>query len=143
MEALVLLAKQQIAKCIMEAMKNFVICAFLCLDIPKTNVRFEISIFETVNKQNFVRIRRLILFDPNTQIRAFRSKIWKMKTSKKFQISSILKFWIVLQFIEVVVGGFGWFWHVLTGFRSFWLVPGFNKHGLLDGAGWSLPLWLL
>ena len=32
--------------------------------ISKTNVRFEISIFEIGYLQNFVKIRKLILFDP-------------------------------------------------------------------------------
>ena len=36
----------------------------LASKLSKTNVRFEISIFEIGYMQNFVKIRKLILFDP-------------------------------------------------------------------------------
>ena len=36
----------------------------LASKLSKTNVRFEISIFEIGYMQNFAKIRKLILFDP-------------------------------------------------------------------------------
>ena len=38
-------------------------------------------------------------------------------------------FWLVLL---VVVGGFGWFWVVLSGFGWFWVVPCFSNYDFRD-----------
>ena len=63
----------------------------------KINVRFEISTFEIAYRQNFVRrLESWYFLTQNTHISAFGPKIWKMKVSRKFQISPTLKFWVVL-----------------------------------------------
>ena len=51
-------------------------------EIPKfskTKIRFEISTFEIGYRQNFVKIRKLIIFGLNAQIWAFGLKIFKNK----------------------------------------------------------------
>ena len=77
----------------------------------KTNDKLEISTFKIGCMRNFVKIML---------------EIWKTKASRKFQVSLILKCWIVSGCFVIFWGCFGWFWVVLTGFGSFWLVPGFS-----------------
>ena len=84
----------------------------------KTNVKFGISIFEIGCRQNFVeRLESWFFLAQNTQIWAFGLEIWKRKDCRKFQISPIF-FSVVLQF----------FWVILAGFGSFWLVLGFSNY---------------
>ena len=94
----------------------------------KTNVRFEVSTFEVVYLRNFIKIRKLILFDskyPNLGIWAL---IWKTRKSKKFQIFPILNYWFVSGCFAIFWGRSWWFWLVSAGFGSFELVPGFSKY---------------
>ena len=108
----------------------------------KTNVRFEISTFKIGYRQIFgKRLESWYFLAQNTQIWAFGLKVWKMKASRKFQITSILKFWVFLQFCLVVLDGFGlfrlvldhfgWFRIVFTGFGLFWPISGFINYVFL------------
>ena len=77
------------------------------------NARFEISTLEIGYRQNIIeRLDSWYFLAQNTQIWTFRLEVWKTKASRKLQISSILKFW-------VVSAGFGSFWLVSGRFGSF------------------------
>ena len=56
------------------------------------------------------------------------SKFEKRKLIEKFQISPILKFWIVSGRFTIFGGHFDWFRVVSAGFGWFWLVPGLRKY---------------
>ena len=85
----------------------------------------------------WLRLENWYLLAQDTQIWAYGLKIWKMKAIRKFQISSILKIWIVL-------GRFIIFWGVVSvRFRSFWLVAGFSKYFLEYGVKRHNILWFL
>ena len=120
----------------------------------KGNVRFEISTFETRYKGNFVKNRKLILFDPKCPNWAFGLKIWK--TNVRFEISTFeigymldfvkrlescyflaqkaqigvigLKIWKTRTSRKLQVSPISKFWVVLARFGSFWLFPGFGKY---------------
>ena len=52
----------------------------------KTNVRFEISTFEIECEQNFVKIRKLILFDPKCPYLVVRAQ--NSRTNVRYEIST-------------------------------------------------------
>ena len=78
-----------------------------------------------------LKIRKLLLFDlkyPNLGIRA---RNLKSESNRKFQISAIVKFWVVSGRFAIFWGRFRWFqvvWLILASFGSFWLVPDFSKY---------------
>ena len=88
----------------------------------KTNVRFESSTFEIEYMQNFVKIRKLILFGPKYPKNTSGIQISKTKAGRKFQIFPVLKCWIVsvcLTIFLVTLAGFGSLRLVSARFGSF------------------------
>ena len=114
--------------------------AHLGSKFSKSNVRFEIRNFEIEHKQNFAKIlASWYFFVQNTQIWIFGLEVWETKAGRKFQISPVLKIWVVLcRFanfwgsFELVLGRLGWF---QAGVGSFWHVPDFSKYGDYLGFG--------
>ena len=83
-----------------------------------------------VHTKFFQKIGKVIIkvFIQYSQIWAFRSKIWKTKISRIFQISRILKLWVVLGRFAIFWGRFSWFQLVLVVFESLWLVLCFSRY---------------
>ena len=76
------------------------------MKFSKTNIRFEISIFKISYKQNLVKIRKLIPFGPRYPNLGIWAENLKNESIRKFQISSILKIWIVLGRFIIFGGSF-------------------------------------
>ena len=90
-----------------------------------SNGWFKISSLDIGFRQNAVkRKKRWYFLAQNTQILEFQLAVRKAKASRKFQISPVLKFWVVLSCFAIFFGCLHWFWIVMTGFTLFWLVSG-------------------
>ena len=75
---------------------------------------------------NFLIFKKFYMY---TIFKYFKSdngfwEIWKTKTSGKFQISPILKFWVISGCFAICLYRFGWLRIVSAGFGLFWLVSG-------------------
>ena len=67
-----------------------------------------------------------------SKFKAFGFKIKKTKTNRKFQISPILKFWIVLGRSAILLGRFGWICVVSAGFDWFRVVAAYSVQVLVS-----------